>query len=375
VGQYASQATLDKTFVACYDLSAFTDRFPAEVQRRLLFALLPQDLDLANAFWTLLAKRTFTLAWSGEQVTYNCGQPMGAYGSWPLCSLAHHLLVEYGAAGIKDVKSKYRLIGDDLIITDERIAQNYETNVKALGLNINFDKTVKSEANSTNSAAEIAKQLYLNGISLTPITPGLVRNLRQPLLVNQAFEELAFRLNIEASTFPPVLIDWVFPKDKLKQTVLVLLGNPLTGAMRREANIAACYWADIELEELVREYWQIRLENLSKVAEQVSAGVIAMQRPDGTYEFGADWQLDTHFPEAKAFASIEIMSQVQKAQEILMELMFDDEAFEEDYVEDSVAMLQEVEFLDDPAKPFMARKERREIQRSSTILEALQRLQ
>jgi hypothetical protein len=90
VGKYAQEKTDQRSFIYCADLTAFTDRFPSIIQKVLLDELV-KDSILSKAWWTLLAERTFKLAWSDEHVTYKCGQPMGAYASWPLCSLAHHL--------------------------------------------------------------------------------------------------------------------------------------------------------------------------------------------------------------------------------------------------------------------------------------------
>lgn len=176
VGNYIKERTKFKDFVQTFDLTAFTDRFPREIQETLLFELCENKV-LAKAWWTILADRTFTVAWSGEKVKYAAGQPMGAKASWPLCALAHHAVVEYCRA-----KRKYRLIGDDVGITDQRSASRYQEVISALGVETNPGKGTLSLEGSLNSSAEIAKRLYLNGNDVTPLTPGLILSLRNRYL-------------------------------------------------------------------------------------------------------------------------------------------------------------------------------------------------
>jgi hypothetical protein len=155
VGNYVKDCTNVLTFIQTFDLTAFTDRFPREIQERLLHELC-LDKELASAYWTILANRTFTVQWSGEKVTYAAGQPMGAYASWPLCALAHHAVVEYCRA-----KRKYRLIGDDVAIADKRSAVLYEDVIQRLGVEVNPYKGTKSEQDCQYSGAEIAKDFTL----------------------------------------------------------------------------------------------------------------------------------------------------------------------------------------------------------------------
>jgi hypothetical protein len=233
VGKYAKQKTKEKSFIYCADLTAFTDRFPSEIQKVLLFELL-DDNQLSQALWTLLAERTFTVAWSGDKVNYSCGQPMGAYASWALCSLAHHLLVEYAGymAGFKSTKYLYKLIGDDVIITEPETAQNYIQLITALGVEINQSKTVQSPINSNYSGAEVAKQLYLNGRTLTPLTPGFVLDLGKPQMFNTYVGILNDRYDwfrIETS----MLIDKFF-KGRNHRLVWLLCSNPINGIVKPE---------------------------------------------------------------------------------------------------------------------------------------------
>jgi hypothetical protein len=250
VGTFAKEATKNKSFVACFDLSAATDRFPREIQKQLLNELI-KDNDLATSWWTLLAERTFKVAWSNEYVTYNCGQPMGAYSSWPLFALAHHLLVEYSAyqAGTKLIKDKYRLIGDDVIITDQRTATVYKELCFKLGLEINLDKTVVSHTDSPKSGAEVAKQLFLNGRCLTPLTPGFIRDIKKPYMFNACMRVLMDRYSIQTLITPSVVIKKLFPnKNSFKKTWL-LASDPYDGIIKPEDSGYSDYspWANKDI--------------------------------------------------------------------------------------------------------------------------------
>jgi hypothetical protein len=232
VGKYAQNKTKDKSFIYCADLTAATDRFPAEIQRVLLRELL-QDSGLSDSLWTLLAKRTFTVSWSGEKVTYNCGQPMGAYGSWPLFALAHHLVVEYSAykAHARNPKRLYRLIGDDVIITDRATAVNYKRIMEGLGLTINASKTVVVPPASDKTGAEVAKMLFLNGRNITPLTPGFIRDLGRPYSFNMSMKTLINRYNL-GSEYPSTIIDLLFRNRKAKRLCWLLSSDPLDGVIK-----------------------------------------------------------------------------------------------------------------------------------------------
>jgi hypothetical protein len=234
VGKFAAQKTAEKSSILCADLSAATDRFPREIQRALLFELI-KDNDLATALWTILADRTFTVAWSREKVTYNCGQPMGAYGSWPLFALAHHLVVEYCSycCNIKqsEIKHLYRVIGDDVIITQEETAQKYLDIMQRLGVTINKGKTVWSPPSQPHSCAEVAKQLYLNGTTLSPLTPGFVKDLRKPYMFNTCMQVLRDRYDFISPEVIPMLIDLLFLKQQRK-LVWLLSSDPIDGVIK-----------------------------------------------------------------------------------------------------------------------------------------------
>jgi hypothetical protein len=248
--------------------------------------------------------------------------------------------------------------------------------MQALGLTINFSKTVISEASADFSAAEVAKQLFLNGVSLTPVTPGLLKSLRNPMLISTALSDFCYKLDITESAFPPELLRRLLPRESSFQKALVLLTNPISGPLHGLTTANKGYTADLlqesdrhwrsyNLDEIKETWYHLRLNALASIAESTPVGILVLPSPNGGYEFRADWQLGTHPLEAKVFSSLQIVSELQHAQDILMLLLFDQ------YDEENEQSLEEVEYLDDPEKPFLARKDRREIQRSSMIIKLM----
>jgi hypothetical protein len=358
VGKFAQQKTKEKSFIYCADLTAFTDRFPAEIQRVLLFELLKNDV-LSQALWTLLAKRTFVVAWSKETVTYQCGQPMGAYASWPLCSLAHHLLVEYAGHLVgKPAKYQYKLIGDDVIITEPEIAQKYEQLIKALGVSINYSKTVTSSAQADYSGAEVAKQLYLNGTCLTPMTPGFIRSLRKTHMFNTCVEVLKERYEFYRPETPSMLINLLFKQTK-REKVWLLCSNPINGVVKpgEPGYNDSSPWISTDVEKKKEDYNIVIVNQLLNKAETYM---------DSEFEYmmsgESPWK-DSSQPQPRCLSYIkrDISRQLTKALERLGDISIG---------EQPATLVAEFDFIPDPMVPFMERKELRQ-RRMSSVIESL----
>lgn len=358
VGKFAQMKTKEKSFIFCADLTAFTDRFPSIIQRELLFNII-EDKQLAQSLWTLLAERTFVVAWSGEKVTYSCGQPMGAYASWPLCSLAHHLVVEYCARqlNIRQPKHLYRMIGDDVIITERALAQKYKEVIQLLGVELNLGKTVISSEASDYSGAEVAKQLYLNGTCLTPLTPGFIRNLRNPYMFNTCMKVLKERYEFFRPELPPVLIDTFF-QQKNRREVWLLCSNPINGVIKpgNPGYDEMSPWVSKDLDEVKDNYYTMVTDQLLDKA---------MAYADKQFDYltvwpmGSPWKDSTQPPpRCLKFIEIDISKQLTKAMERLGDLAV---------FEDPESIVAEFDFIPDPSTPYMERKEMRQRRISSVI--------
>jgi hypothetical protein len=144
----------------CYDLTAATDRFPLEIQKRVLRPLLG---DLVHEWSDLLVNRPFTF--KGEEIRYAVGQPMGLLTSWPALSVAHHVIINY----CKKDKSFYAVIGDDVGISSKEGAMRYRDLMNEIGVSINDSKSLIPT--NSNKVAEIAKRQYSEGKEISPIPP------------------------------------------------------------------------------------------------------------------------------------------------------------------------------------------------------------
>lgn len=85
--------------VFSYDLSAATDRLPILLQVFILNTIIGKKF---GEFWsTLLCNRVYTLRSHkfkvDTEVRYMTGQPMGAYSSWAMLALTHHIILQYAA--------------------------------------------------------------------------------------------------------------------------------------------------------------------------------------------------------------------------------------------------------------------------------------
>jgi hypothetical protein len=73
---------------------------------------------------------------------YAVGQPMGSYSSWASFTLTHHLVVQYCAfkCGIFPF-TNYIILGDDIVIKNNKVARAYIKFMTALGVEISNHKT------------------------------------------------------------------------------------------------------------------------------------------------------------------------------------------------------------------------------------------
>lgn len=145
------------------DLTAATDRFPIVIQELLLENLT--GTLYARSWTSILTKCQVYVPWTDTTVTYNCGQPMGAYSSWAIFSLSHHLIVQYAAFRLgKTNFENYILLGDDIVISDEDVALEYMRLLKVMDVGISDSKTHISD-----NCYEFAKRWIYKGVEISPI--------------------------------------------------------------------------------------------------------------------------------------------------------------------------------------------------------------
>ena len=172
----------EDTFCASVDLSSATDQFPFRLTRDILLKLNKANLicmrhgyDEHLALWVRLAMAR----WHSDrgEVRWKKGQPLGLYPSFPAFALSHHYIIrclwnwinpnDNSTEIHEDVNQDdhlinliegespelvpreprtypYRILGDDIVIFDKRLAKIYQDTMKRLGCPISLDKTFNS---------------------------------------------------------------------------------------------------------------------------------------------------------------------------------------------------------------------------------------
>jgi len=142
------------------DIKSATDSIPVILSEKIFSILLnPRIVENPDIFckdiFTILTNRTFSL--NNKKIRYGVGQPMGAYASFPLLALTNHVMVQVAAmrAGVKSSRKKdsrgnssehffseYAIVGDDVVICNEKVAVRYYELLESLDIPISTQKCV-----------------------------------------------------------------------------------------------------------------------------------------------------------------------------------------------------------------------------------------
>lgn len=141
------------------DLSAATDRCPLVIQQLVVGMMFGEDY--ATAWGRLLVGRPYRVPRQRKRVKYGRGQPMGAYSSWAVFSLTHHMILQCAAwlSGYSGWYPHYALLGDDIVIGGQKVADKYRAICKWLDMPIGIAKSLASKSKT----CEFAKRVYLEG--------------------------------------------------------------------------------------------------------------------------------------------------------------------------------------------------------------------
>lgn len=169
----------------CFDLKSATDRFPLEYQVMVLKKLLGPERALA---WkSIMVDLPFKSPKDGQLIKYAVGQPLGAYSSWAVFTLSHHILIHYCAYKNNiPAKGQYVILGDDIVIFSRAIARTYVSILTIMGVEINKTKSLISY-----SLCEFAKRYWYRGVEVTPLPiSGLLRTYEKVYLLIPFIESL-----------------------------------------------------------------------------------------------------------------------------------------------------------------------------------------
>jgi hypothetical protein len=167
-----------------FDLTAATDRLPA-VLTALLFELIFAKDGMAESWLGVMVKRDFgfsdpvakKLKVPNNPIRYAVGQPMGGLSSWAGLAITHHWIVQvaaFRATGLLRWNTDYEILGDDLVIFNKAIADEYLKLMNLLGCEINLTKSIVSH---NRPVFEFAKRTcwgfdIVSGISMNQVLAG-----------------------------------------------------------------------------------------------------------------------------------------------------------------------------------------------------------
>lgn len=169
-----------------FDLSNATDRLPVKLQEQILSGLLGSSV--AYAWRYLLTSRTYHHEKAGG-LRYAVGQPIGALSSWAILALTHHVIIQVAAyrTGYQGWYPFYAVLGDDVVILGTRVAEEYLSIMRYLGVPINLGKSISSDKGLLEFAKRVVSAHHGD---LSPVSGRLLlRSVRAPrfiadLLVN-----------------------------------------------------------------------------------------------------------------------------------------------------------------------------------------------
>lgn len=152
----------------CYDLKSATDLIPRILYQKLLE--VPLGEERASIWDKLMSDVDFRAdaIKRGTYVRYTRGQPMGFYSSWAALALVHHCLVQFAAyRSGHDPKvffEDYRIVGDDIVIANRKVAMEYVAICQEFGITIGHAKGIVSPLGLINFVA----RYVLDGTDISP---------------------------------------------------------------------------------------------------------------------------------------------------------------------------------------------------------------
>lgn len=161
------------------DLTAATDRFPIDLIALILRAQLGSTY--VSAWKRIMVDTPFHSSFHKELISYEVGNPMGAYSSWASFTLTHHYVMYYCCRelGIVWRDSSYVILGDDIVIQDRKLAILYKEVMTSLGVRFSEKKS-----HSSKHFFEFAKRPHWNGVEITPFPiSGLVSTMKTPSMM------------------------------------------------------------------------------------------------------------------------------------------------------------------------------------------------
>lgn len=161
--------------VFSFDLKSATDRWPLSVIFTAFKSLFGPEF-ASSVVNSSLGLNTFLvgppLTKRLSEVAFRAGQALGYKGSWSLFALSHHVVVWIAAQRADPSRTRpfwrYALLGDDIVIADEAVANHYKEILHQLRVKISIPKSIISY----EGCCEFAKRFWVKSmqVDLSPIS-------------------------------------------------------------------------------------------------------------------------------------------------------------------------------------------------------------
>nr|CAH2951221.1 RNA-dependent RNA polymerase [Asian bayberry mitovirus]CAI5383963.1 RNA-dependent RNA polymerase [Asian bayberry mitovirus] len=161
------EVLVDTGFYGCADLKSATDRFPSVILKLVILGFL--GLEASSAWYNIIFARQFKVGSTDTYVRYRAGQHMGSCGSWAIFSVCHHAIIQFCAqcCGYKRWFADYALLGDDILLLNEKVYSVYLDVIDLLGVEVQRSKSLIS-----STTCEFAKKIRVDHLrrDISPVS-------------------------------------------------------------------------------------------------------------------------------------------------------------------------------------------------------------
>nr|AWY10969.1 RNA-dependent RNA polymerase [Sclerotinia sclerotiorum mitovirus 7-A] len=219
----------------CFDLTAATDRLPVDIQCDIL-----SHYGFPGEVWRDLLDISWYVPEHFKRIKYSVGQPMGAYSSWGMLAMTHHVIVQEAAArsGFVGFFDDYAVLGDDIVIRNDQVSSHYTDLMNDLGLSINPYKSITSF-----EFMEFAKRLIGPDLDYTPFGPGLIlQSIRNRTIVSSVLREA---ISVKIINFCDVVSICSSSPRFIKVKSELVLWNFFSKVLREKPNLSNAFAIDM----------------------------------------------------------------------------------------------------------------------------------
>lgn len=157
----------------CYafDASSFTDRFPLQLQLAMVESLVEEGYVSKFDYESCLtcSDVSYYSEIHSHLIRYTAGgQPQGWGPSFHMAAITHTLICYYCCAMLNIKPNCFCVIGDDIVISNQGVADMYSSVMTSCGVDVNMEKSITSNTLSEFAGKLITKDSIIPSIKLKP---------------------------------------------------------------------------------------------------------------------------------------------------------------------------------------------------------------